>query len=107
VNGDDGLAADQPLSLLPHGAGLWSGHSGGGGGRRRLFFGLSRDGAAPLAGAAAAAAEADSARVRGVGLVRGVGGIVLGPEVAMRGLSDILTPPRASAVVSRLHVIAG
>ena len=104
VNGHDGLAADQPYTPQP--SSLPPAKSGGRASLFALFTGRSPSVSAvhptrlPRSGSRGTEVRP---KARGVGRARGIGGIVLGPEVAVRGLADMLGPTGSSAVFGQLQ----
>ena len=103
VNGNDGLAADQSYSPVPP---LPAKSGGRLSSLFDLFAGRSpsvsvlHPAKLPHAGSREVGARP---KARGVGRARGIGGIVLGPEVAVRGLADMLGPGGSSAVFGQLQ----
>ena len=103
ANGRDGLAADQPYSPQPS---LPPAKSGG----RMLLFDMFT-GRSPSISAVhpnrllrpGSNGKEIHPKARGVGRARGIGGIVLGPEVAVRGLADMLGPSGSTAVFGQLQ----
>ena len=99
-NGKDGLAPDQ-LFEPPRARA----RQGGRGGFKCAFStadysGTPSSSTPSPAGSAAAVGGRRLAKPRGMGKSRGVDGVVLGPELPLRGLMDVLAPPPVG--ISRL-----